>query len=110
IGGWYFGFLKNFGKTRNEGPPFAGTVVNQIVPPTEPSATESKASPKTFPPIETPAPPPAAPVPAGSIPAAASGQTIVDTSPSGALEPSKAPTQLPILPAGPKRSEEHTSE
>jgi serine/threonine protein kinase len=64
---WYFGFLKNFGKTRNDGSTFAGTVVNSIAP-TQPSVTEPKAELKTSVPIETPPPATATPVPAASVP------------------------------------------
>ncbi len=54
IGGWYFGFFENFGKTRN-------------VVTTQSSVVEPKAEPKISAPIETPAPPTAAPTAAASV-------------------------------------------
>jgi serine/threonine protein kinase len=53
--GWYFGLFQNLGKTRS-------------VVTTQPSAIESKPSPKASAPIETPAPSIAVPVPTASIP------------------------------------------
>jgi len=85
ISGWYFGFFQNFGKARN-------------VVTTQPSVTEPKASPEPSAPIETPAPPTAALVPT----TAPSGQTIVSTSPTRAVEPSTAPMETPAMPVGPK--------
>ena len=55
IGGWYFGFFKNFGKAGN-------------VTPTQLSVTEPKALPKISAPVETSAPPTAVPVPSTSVP------------------------------------------
>jgi serine/threonine protein kinase len=56
IGGWYFGFFENFGKTRN-------------VVTTKPSVVEPRAEPKISAPIATPALPTAAPITATSVPA-----------------------------------------
>ncbi len=55
IGGWYFGFFKNFGKTGN-------------VAPTQLSVTEPKGLPKISAPVETPAPPTAVQAPSTSVP------------------------------------------
>ena len=85
IAGWYLGFFQNFDKT-------------QKVVTSQPSVAEPKTLPTASAPIETPAPPTAAPVPT----TAPSGQTVVSTSPTRAVEPSTAPTETPAMPVGPK--------
>ena len=85
VSGWYFGLFKNTGGTRN--------IVTAQSPVIEP-----KASPKPSIAAEMPAPPTPAPVTTGT----ASGQTVVNTSPTRAVEPSAAPTETPAMPVGPK--------
>jgi serine/threonine protein kinase len=84
IGAWYTGVFENLGKARN--------AVSAPSPRNEPTT-----SPKTSIVSETPAPSMPAPLPS-AIPTA----TIAEPSPTVIPEPSKPPTETPVLRAGPK--------